>query len=304
MFYPNGRPRLPDAEIKPVSISSAEEAALLGRGSGSSQRVREAAAALVQTAERPGFRLPMLPATAVEAMSLASDPNTPMKRLEQTISRDIVLAAKVLAVAGSPAFTGRPMRSLGTALQMLGTGAVRDVIHQSVMESHVFNKAVEHQGRALQTHALATARLAKAVCKVVGFDDSQAFVCGLLHDIGALALIAIGRHSALDQCSAAEVVTVQDVVHTTLGARMGAKWKLPDIVIEAIRRHHRFRDWEPGAYSRIGHIIAAADVVADHLGVGCAPRPLGDAEVALICELGVDPANIVDVAQRAFAGGV
>lgn len=298
------RARVPDAEIKPIFISEEDAGIAPRRASASSTRIREAAAALVQAAEAPSFRLPILPDAASEAMSLASDPNAPMNRLDRVVARDTVLAARMLAVASSSAYAGAPVRTLAAALQRLGTGAVRDVLYQSVMECHMFRGADERAARAQQEHALATARLAKAVCKVVGVDQSQAFIRGLLHDIGHLALQQLRTHPAWGPCTEAEREQVSGVVHTTLGARMGAKWKLPDIVVEAIRRHHRYRDWEPGAYSQIGHVVAVADAVAEDLGVGTAARALTQAELAAIGELGVEPGNLVEVARQAFAAGV
>lgn len=246
----------------------------------------------------------MLPESANEALILANDPNTPMNRLDRTVARDPVLAARVLAVASSSVYAGAPVRTLAAALQRLGAGAVRDILYQSVMQCHMFRGEDEKAARMQQDHAIATGRIAKAICTGVGCDSSQAFVCGLLHDIGHVALRLLKGHPSLATCSPAEVAAVHDVVHTTLGARMATKWKLPEEIIEGIRRHHRFRDWEPGAYSKSGHVIAAADAVADHLGVGVAPKALGERELALITELGVDPANLIAVAQQAFANGV
>lgn len=298
------RGRRPDADLQPIIISDADAAACRGPSSGAAARIREAAAALVRAAEAPGFRMPMLPDTAAEAMSLASDPNTPMNRLERTVARDPVLAARMLAVASSSAYAGQPVRTLAAALQRLGTGAVRDVLYQSVMECHVFKGADERAARAQQEHAIAVGRLAKAVCKVVAIDQAQAFVGGLLHDIGHLALRQLQTNPALTALPESEREAVHEVVHTTLGARIGAKWNLPAEAIEAIRRHHRFRDWEPGAYSQIGHVVAVANSVAHHLGVGGSPRPLSPEELDRILALGVQPENLVEVARLAFANGV
>lgn len=294
------RSRIPDADAKVFHIAEPASSS----PAVAPHRIRETAAALIQATEAPSFRLPMLPESANEALILANDPNTPMNRLDRVVARDPVLAARVLAVASSSVYAGTAVRSLAAALQRLGSGAVRDILYQSVMQCHMFRGEDEKAARLQQDHAIATGRIAKAICSAAGCDGSQAFVCGLLHDIGQVALRLLKGHPSLALCAPAEVTAVHDVVHTTLGARMATKWKLPDEVIEGIRRHHRFRDWEPGAYSKSGHVIAAADVVADHLGVGGPPKPLGEQELGTITELGVDPANLIAVAQQAFANGV
>ncbi|MBK6917384.1 MAG: HDOD domain-containing protein [Deltaproteobacteria bacterium] len=299
MLDPSRRARIPDADIQPIHI---DEPTAVRRGNCGERCVREAAAALVQAAEAPGFKLPMLPETANEAMSLAADPNIAMRRLERVIVSDTVLTARMLTVASSPAYGGVPLRSLGAALQRLGSGAIRDVLYQSVMECHMFRGDDERVARAQREHAVAVARLSKAICKVAGIDDGQAFVTGLLHDIGMLALQALRKLPATAHLDPDDIQKVEEIVHTTLGARMAAGWKLHPQVIEGIRRHHRYRDYEPGAYSQIGHVIAVADIIVHHLGLGGTPHPLTDEQHAEIAALGLDPAQVIAVAGAALLG--
>lgn len=304
MYRYETRPRVADEDVKPIEIDEADVLSSATDRSGMESRIRGAAAELVHAAEAPGFKLPILSDVAVEAMRLAGDPNVSMAQLDRTVLRDPVLAARVLKVAASPAFGGRPVRTLANALQLLGAGTIRDVLYQGVMECHIFRPDHEPAARAQQVHAIATARLAKAVCKFAGIDQSQAFVCGLLHDIGNLALQRLQDHPALLACPPIERGMVVQLVHTTLGARLCKQWKLSELVRDGVRRHHRYRDWNAGAYSQIGHVVAVADSVAEHLGLGCSPRPLTSDEIAAIQRLGIDPANLIEVAQAAFASGV
>lgn len=269
------RTRVPDADVRPISITEEEAASLRPRQHGSAVRIRETG-------------------RSEHAGEPARTHDRPRRRARgATARRGEFICVRRAAV-----------RTLAAAMQRLGAGAVRDVLYQCVMQCHMFRGDDERAARAQQEHAIAVGRLAKAVCKVAEIDQSQAFVCGLLHDIGHLALRQLREHPALLECSEAERTAVHEVVHTTLGARIGAKWNLPELAIEAARRHHRFRDWEPGAYSKIGHVVHVADIVADHLGVGGAPRPVDEGAVQRIGELGVDPENLIEVARAAFAAGV
>jgi putative nucleotidyltransferase with HDIG domain len=266
-------------------------------------RVRAAAEALLQAAQAPGMKLPMLPETASEALQLANDPRTPMNRLDRVIGRDGVLAARMLTVAASTAYAGHPVRSVGVALSLLGAGAVRDLLYQSVMECHVFRGKDEVAARNERDHAIAVGHLARAVCKLVGFDPDQAFVCGLLHDIGRLALQSLGAHPALAGLDATDCAAVFDVAHTTLGAHMVTKWKLPALAVEAVRRHHKYSGFGPEAdgYSQIGHAVGVADRLAAHLGAGRPARPLDDGDLQAIYALGLDPATLLEAATGAIA---
>ncbi len=266
-------------------------------------RIRTAAEALLAASQRPGMKLPMLPETATDALKLANDPNTPMNRLERVVARDGVLAARMLTVAGSTVCAGTPVRSVGSALALLGNGTVRDVLYQAVMECHLFRGKDEAAARTERDHAVAVGHLARVVCNLIGFDADQAFICGLLHDIGRLALQTLVDHEALSKLQAGEHAPALDVVHTTLGAQMASKWKLPALAVEAIRWHHRYAGFgEKGdGYSQIGHAIAVADRLAAHLGAGRPARPLDHEDLRVIYELGLDPVVLVERATTTIA---
>lgn len=296
------RRRKADEDIRPIVIS-ANEAEAVGQRT---QRMREAASALLAAIDAPGFKLPMLPEVASEAVALANDPSVAMNRLERVIVRDPVLAARVLAVASSPAYGGVQLRTLGAALQRLGTGTVRDILYQGVMECHVFRGSDERAARVERDHAVAVGRLAKALGRLRGAENELAFLCGLLHDIGNVALRSLQGHPALAGLERPDVLRVFELAHTAAGARMAMAWKLPAVVVEAVRRHHRHAGFAPdgGGYSEIGHVIAAADRVVTQLGIGGDAQALDADTVRVVTELGADPDNVLAVARAAFAQGV
>jgi putative nucleotidyltransferase with HDIG domain len=263
-------------------------------------RVRAAAERLVDAAVVE-LRLPLLPETVSEALALANDPSTPMNRLERVVARDAVLASRMLMVASSAAYGGHSSRTLSGALQRMGSGTVRDVLYQAVMQCHIFRGENEGWARRERDHALAVGNIAKSICKLVGLDGDLVFVCGLLHDLGRVALHApqAPASAAAPALEASLQRDAEQIAHTRLGARIAAIWNLPSLVCEALRRHHRYRGFGPrnDGYSQIGHIIAAADVVAGHLGIGRAPHALDDVCLEIICSLGLDPQAIVAMAR-------
>jgi putative nucleotidyltransferase with HDIG domain len=269
-------------------------------------RARAAAAALLAAAAAPGFKLPMLPEVATEAMALARDPNVAMIRLQKVIVRDVVLAARVLKLASSSAFGGQPAHSLTGALQRLGSQCVRDILYQSVMEAHVFRGADEQSLRAERDHCVAVARLTNGMCKMRGGGTELGFICGLVHDLGRAALAGVKGHPTLAGLDRACLAAVHGIVHTALGAQLAQKWGLPSEAVECARRHHRFRDFMPGGggYSEIGHLVAAADAVVGHLGIGRPAKRMTVGDEQMIRELGFEADAIIGVARQAFSAGV
>jgi putative nucleotidyltransferase with HDIG domain len=239
-------------------------------------------------------------------MMLARDPNVAMNQLQKVIVRDSVLASRVLKLASSSAFGGQPAHSLTAALQRLGAKSIRDVLYQSVMESHVFRGGDEQALRAERDHSVAVARLTNGMCKMKGGGNELGFICGLVHDLGRVALSGVKNHPTLASLDAAGVTAVHAIVHTSLGAQLANKWGLPHEVVEGVRRHHRFRDFLPngGGYSEIGHLVAAADRVVGHLGIGRPAKPLTAGDEQMIRELGFEVDAVVGVARQAFSAGV
>lgn len=279
--------RRPILEQKAVELSDDEVVDITGRRS---DRVRAAVEALLAAANG-AQRLPILPETASEALRLANDPGTPMNKLERVVGRDSVLASRMLMVAASAAYSGASVRTLSGALQRMGSGTVRDLLYQSVMECHVFSDDDRAWARNERDHAVAVGSVARIVCSLVGVDADLAFVCGLLHDLGRVALRSL-RVVEIDPNVRADA---EQLAHSRLGAKIAANWKLPPLVAEAIRRHHGWRGFGPkrDGYSQIGHIIAVADVVCTHLGHGRTARPLDDKALATIHAMGIDPALLV-----------
>ncbi len=290
------RARRPDEDIKTFVIRDAEADAVAV----TPQRIAEVSRALFDAANAPGYKLPMLPDTAAESMRMANDPTVGMAALERVVGRDTMLATRMLAVANSPAYaTGERPRSLTAALQRLGTGAVRDVLYQSVMECHIFRGDDEAFVRAERAHAVYVGHIARLVCQTVGIDPQFAFIVGLLHDIGRIVFRSLANHPELAKADPRFRAAVFSSAHAALGSLMATKWSLPGPVIEGIRRHHRYRDFAAdGGYSQIGHVVAVADKVAIALGLGRPEAPLSETDRAVIQEIGVQPDTLLLTARQ------
>ncbi len=241
-----------------------------------------------------GRRMPMLSATAAEALRLAADPGTPMNAIETVVSRDPQLAGRLLGLANSSAFAREPVRALGRALQRLGTGTVRDMLYQAVMECTVLRGVDESVAMRERDHAVAVGTLSRIVCAAIGLDPDYAFVCGLLHDIGRPVVRAALTEEPFEEPMRAAVV---QRLHGQVGVRLAKAWALPAIIKEAIARHH---DYKEGDYSQIGHAIAVADRLAAHFNRGCDEESSTNG-LAVVHELGLDPRELLVRADAAFS---
>ncbi len=275
-------------------------------GRGPRTRLREAAASVVKALDADRLKLPMLPQAATELISLANDPSAGMRDLSRVLRLDPLLAARVLAVANSSMYGSGGVRSLEQALGRLGTGAIRDVLYQAVSDAHIFrgkDASFLHRERA---HALSVGTATRALCRKIGLDSDYAFVCGLLHDVGRPVLHELFLQEPPD-VEPAQLTELVTGLHTVIGSRVARAWSLPPLVLEAIRRHHRYRNFgkTEGTYSQIGNVIAAADRFAQHFSDGPDAKPINVERDAVFFELGLDvqaiDSLVAELAEQAQA---
>src|SRR5690606_7695281 len=102
-------------------------------------------------------------------------------------------------------------------------------------------------------------------------------LCGLLHDFGNIVLPAILRAMRIDIEGEARI-RLSDALHPAVGYYVASSWQLPDIVLEAVLRHHgpfsldasRAASFDPPASApspRIGDLIAAAEWLSARHGL-------------------------------------
>lgn len=204
--------------------------------------------------------LPLLPEAAAQALELARDPRSDMPRIAKLVDRDPTLAARFIALANSPLYSyGSRVVSTHAALVRLGLATSRDLLLQVVYErtkgglKH-YQAEVETSFRRSVIAALAAVDIAR--CKDVGFED--AYLCGLLHDLGEGRIYRV--LSELEGDHAPEAVkALVEKHHARAGAEVARTWGLPQAVVEACEAHHH----KPSGVTERVKIIMIADCIAE-----------------------------------------
>jgi HD-like signal output (HDOD) protein/signal transduction histidine kinase len=195
--------------------------------------------------------LPTLPQVLLKLMNACNDENCTPQRLSEIIFADPSLSAKVLQLVNS-AYVGlrEKVGSLDKAVVYLGTDTVKNIaISASVLQ--VFSKT---QGNGVFNlpqfwwHSLMCASLARALAKETRYPaPEEAFLSGLLHDIGKLLLWAnfrkeyaqIIREAESDPARLLAGETSVGALHCEVGAWLITRWKLNSFMADAIYYHHR-----------------------------------------------------------------
>ena len=130
-------------------------------------------------------KLPVFPKAAMEALRIARDPESGIREMEQAVSRDPVLAGETIQMANSGIFgKAHAVGTLSLALARVGTIAASHLISAAALQrcfaSASLNQLWKHSFDT-SANTVIVASEAKAV------DGSDAFLAGLVHDVGRLA---------------------------------------------------------------------------------------------------------------------
>ena len=201
-------------------------------------------------------RLPSLPSLYLQITEELCSPDPSAKRVGEIIARDMGMSAKVLQVVNSAFYALRQQISSPThAVVLLGLDSVRVL----VLSLHVFQQfeALPVQRLSLKSlwqHSIFVATAAKRAMELERADPraaDQAFMAGLLHDVGKLVLAVnlAKEYTSVIHRTEAEGITLHEAerevlgaTHAEVGAYLLGIWGLPDTIVMATAHHH-----QPGA---------------------------------------------------------
>lgn len=191
-------------------------------------------------------RLPVFPRAAREVVRQIANPDVGPREMEAVASLDAVLAGRLIQTANSAYYSPQqPIGSVFQAVSFIGTETARRVLLAAAIRGN-FSSPQAHQ---LWNHSLCVAQTAELIAMhaSVKIDPSQAFLAGLIHDIGRLAFAMMPvafqeRFQRLTDggCPPVEVeMCLSGRCHGEVGAETLFQWKFPEEIIEAVRWHHR-----------------------------------------------------------------
>ncbi len=194
--------------------------------------------------EQREFRLPILPSTSLRLLDLANDPSVDLGRIATSVERDPVLSSELLKSANSVLHGGtRRTKTLSDAVVRLGTRNLRTLILGLSMRTVLLrNKGLTQYASEVWRQCNSMATLSREIARALRLDPERAFLVGLLHDIGKVALLDLIQQEAGTrfEVNRALVGRVFHDWHEEVGARMAEAWQLPDEISAVAANHHAF----------------------------------------------------------------
>jgi putative nucleotidyltransferase with HDIG domain len=228
--------------------------------------------------------LPPLPGSVFRILELLRDVNVTNAALATAVGYDPLLAARLLRLANSTYYSRQNnVTTISRAIDTIGTKALYDAVMLGVA-ANTFSKEIENSaiGRAIWEHSLAVAILARKLTDVLQMRGAEnAFICGLLHDIGKLILLKSdpeGYRSISEGNDDDEMMKAEDeyfgVNHAEVGALLIKRWNLPEAISSVVLYHHEPAKTNQAIFT--AHVISVADLIADKYGYGVSPMKEDD----------------------------
>ena len=226
--------------------------------------------------------IPTLPAYVFELSSLLSCVPVDLRRVCRVIRTDPSLAAQVIRLCNSVMLGLRGRVShIEHAVILLGTERLRTLVLTCSLVQHIGNFLSAADLQSFWQHSLLTATLSERCAFSLRYlETEQAYLAGLLHDLGVLPLLLLAagsRESKLAPGSIAWGESVElerqhcGVDHCIVGKCIGLTWNFAPQIIEVLECHHRPQD---AKYDRtLVEIVVAADLVCQMHGVRVGGEP-------------------------------
>jgi putative nucleotidyltransferase with HDIG domain len=254
--------------------------------------------------------LPALPQVVMKVMRMTGQADCSAREIALVISNDQSFSARMLQLANS-AYYGLP-RNVGTiseAVVLLGMRTVRNMAIAAATHDTLTREVTGYdlERGDLWRHSLACGMAAQLLAEVTNYPGGEeAFVAGLLHDIGKVVLSVYVRDA---MALIRERLETEDISfleaeravlgfdHAEIGGQIARKWNLPPPLVQAIACHHQ--PMQDGQVAPLTALVHVANVICLTAGIGMGADGLrASLSSAALKTLNLDERQIEKVLSR------
>ena len=203
------------------------------------------------------FELPVLPAMVTQLLSLVEDETTSFHDLAKVIMTDQVLTSRILRIANSPLFASSgQIDSFQQAIVRIGMNEIVNIVLGLHIHSLQGIEVSQEQLQEILDNALLTSFVSSGLARACRLDPDQAFLGGLLLDLGKTVILSVAKDFKIEQALLYELLTNR---HAEIGALIAKKWNYPKSIQNLIRYHHSRH------LGGVVHKMITLVQIADHL---------------------------------------
>lgn len=225
---------------------------------------------VIQRAEE----LRVVPQVALKVQQLVTDPTSTIGEVVDALRLDPAMATNLLRLANSAYYgRGRKISTVQRAVQLLGMRGTRDLVFALMVAAGTAAPGDLLRAR-LWGHALRTGFVARQLAMgVPAVKEDEAFIAGLLHDLGVMLLYDVGP-PGYDEVlrRAGTTLTGLDNLerhlygfdHAEVAERCLRRWNFPPSLCLAAQMHHNVQA------TLLAGVVQLADEIDTWLSVGLA----------------------------------
>lgn len=194
--------------------------------------------------------LPAVPLVISEILNMIDHKDVGAGKIASLIEKDQSLTARVLKVANSPYYGfSRRIATVDLAVVVMGLNTIKEILLGIMLHKFVSkSKKRSLDIKAFWEYSVFCASAARLLSRKLGYRlAGEAFVAGLMHDIGVLIISEYftdkyNKINMLITERKIDIIDAEEAVlganHCEIGAWIAEKWNLPRNLVTAIRNHH------------------------------------------------------------------
>ncbi len=269
-------PRLtPEPEQKPTTTDDAKPSPDLGHPYPDEMNTQafNFVKALANDFSAGELKLPSLPEVVIRVRRALSDEESAVDDIIRVIGSDAVLAARLLHKANSALYYQgvEPITELRSAVSRMGFDAVHNVAMSMALEQLFHGHEIEalqpHLKREWE-HGAHVAAISQILAhRTTTLNPDEAFLAGLLHDIGKLYIL-MRTHDQPGLLSDEVVLHhIMDAWHPAIGGALLEGWELSEALIQAAKEHESY-DLEARGRPSLTVVVTVANLLVKKIESG------------------------------------
>lgn len=199
---------------------------------------------------RSGGALLSMPQSLAKILSMIHNDKFGMQDLARVIMNDPGLTSKVLKMANSAFYRRRAqIATVNQAVMVLGVTQVKCLaLSASVFQTNLAADEFGFDSREMFSHFISVGICCRMLAEASGFAaGEEAFVAGLLHDIGLVFLIhhfpddykAVKKSAGQYRSAMDAEKAILGIDHAEIGKMLAENWSFPPQLCDAIGYHHQ-----------------------------------------------------------------
>lgn len=196
-------------------------------------------------------KLPTLPNVVAKLLKVMEDPESKVEEVMQIVSEDQAMVTNILKLVNSASYSlSKKITNLSQAIVIMGFYNIKQlIIGTSVVNMFINHTKSDFSREEFWRHSVATASTARLISKKIKYPyPEEAFVGGLIHDIGKLILeqslhksfmktLEYSKKNYIPLIKAEEEII--GINHAEVGSFFAQKWGLPEVYIDVLEKHHK-----------------------------------------------------------------